>query len=301
MLTLLKKNLKIKANSIQTYFRNIKRIARIVGHDEVPKSSKWLKGEDAKKLKKKLDDLPNNIARHLYLAAQIAFKMYENKTSEFWSKLVKSSADKYSEQREKLLKSAKENNNWGKGYSEVRKAATIFKNKVNHLLKKKKFENFSEQYEVQKFVILKLYANHAFRLSPATLKLINSEKENCLFRKKGQRKWIMRLIDHKTVKSAGTLEIELNANISKLISKYVTQRISKHDFFLSNKTGGKLSKSGLSKLLLRLTKQLVGKKIGSQLIRVMKVTENAEKITKAQQLQNEMGHSAKMQKTYVRI
>ena len=54
MLTLLKKNLKIKANSIQTYFRNIKRIARIVGHDEVPKSSKWLKGEDAKKLKKKL-------------------------------------------------------------------------------------------------------------------------------------------------------------------------------------------------------------------------------------------------------
>ena len=143
MLTLLKKNLKIKQNSIQTYFRNIKRIARIVGHDEVPKSSKWLQGEDGIKLKKKLDDMPNNIARHLYLAAQIAYKMYENKTSEFWSKLVKSSADKYSEQREKLVKSAKESKNWGKGYSEVRKAATIFKNKVNSSIM---FKDFDDMY-----------------------------------------------------------------------------------------------------------------------------------------------------------
>jgi len=73
-----------------------------------------------------------------------------------------------------------------------------------------------------------------------------------------------------------------------------------HGYFLSNKNGSRLTKQALSKLLLRTFNSILSKRIGSRLIRVFKTTENKDMISAAEALQNELGHSAAMQKTYIR-
>ena len=53
------------------------------------------------------------------------------------------------------------------------------------------------------------------------------------------------------------------------------------------------------KLIRTLTKERLGKNIGVQLIRVMKVSASALAIDEAKKLQDELGHSASMQRKYV--
>ena len=100
----------------------------------------------------------------------------------------------------------------------------------------------------------------------------------------------------------GTLKITLNASFSKALSNYIPKikKTAKHEYFLSTKTGQKLSQGAMSKLVIRATKLSVGTKIGVRLARVLKATANKDIIEAAHKLQQEMGHSAKTQRTYVR-
>ena len=53
------------------------------------------------------------------------------------------------------------------------------------------------------------------------------------------------------------------------------------------------------RLIRNTTKERLGKNIGVQLIRVLKVTGATEEIEAAKKLQQEMGHSASMQRKYI--
>ena len=74
----------------------------------------------------------------------------------------------------------------------------------------------------------------------------------------------------------------------------------KHGYLLSTlRTGNRLQRADMLKLIRTLTKERLGKNIGVQLIRVMKVSASALAIDEAKKLQDELGHSASMQRKYV--
>jgi hypothetical protein len=105
---------------------------------------------------------------------------------------------------------------------------------------------------------------------------------------------------YKTSKSRGETVITLKAGVSRAIAKFLQQVDRDHDYFLAGTDGNKLTKSGLSKLILRSTQKLINKRVGATLIRVLKATSVAKNIKISEDLQNEMMHSAATQRTYVR-
>ena len=292
----LEKNCKnCKPSTRVTYKRAFERLAKLAGKESVPSTSTWL--NDA--FLKKLQDMPLNIHRNLLSYAIVLLKIYEN-PSKKWSQALAHATESYEKQRSKNKKSKNEEQNWPRGgFKALRVAASTIKRKIFDLLKKKQYTN-EEAYSVQKYIILLFYSNHALRLDAATLYLKPSETHNTLLRPKGSRRFVVTLREHKTVKSMGTLQITLNAQLSKALSTYLPKIPSTHGYFLSLRNGNKMSKQSLSKLLLRLTQSLLNKRIGVRLIRVLKTSESAAQISKAKELQNELGHSAETQKGYVR-
>ena len=200
--------------------------------------------------------------------------------------------------------SDKEKSSWPvQGYKVLGKASSIQKRKTSGL--ERKSENtISDIWEMQKAIILLIYSRHAFRTEPASWRLKETESDNSLVRPRGSRRFVVTNRRHKTEKSMGTLKITLDLNVSKALAKFLPKRnkvITKHDYFLINRSGNKLPPGGLSKLILRLTKQNLNiPGLGVRLFRVLKATSNAELIQKAADLQKEFGHSFEMQKTYVR-
>ena len=99
MISLLKKILKVKDSTLKTYERNIKRLARIAGHDKIPPNKGWIAGEKGKTLIGKLNKMPLNVKRHLFVAGAVAFRAYtvDKDRSAAWSIAMNESANKYSD------------------------------------------------------------------------------------------------------------------------------------------------------------------------------------------------------------
>ena len=290
-----------KASTIASYARNIRRLAKMAGHDSVPSTKGWLTAKKGKDLIKTVEKaLPLASARHLFAAGSQAYRMYGGERSALWAMKMNETSNAYSDQRSKQQTSKKERDHWPKeGYKALGRAATITKRKVSGLLAKKAYTN-AEAYEVQKYIVLLLFSHHAFRLQVASLFLKTSETANTLLRPRGSRKYVVTLRTHKTDKSMGTLKVPLDLAVSKALAKYIPKLPSTHGYLLSLKSGARMSQASLSKLLIRLTRATLGKNIGVRLTRVLKTTAHAHKIEQAAALRSELGHSGRTQLTYVR-
>ena len=78
------------------------------------------------------------------------------------------------------------------------------------------------------------------------------------------------------------------------------RRLTTHGYLLSTlRTGNRLQRQDMLRLIRNTTRERLGKNIGVQLIRVLKVSGAAAEIDKAAQLQLELGHSAEMQRKYI--
>ena len=60
-----------------------------------------------------------------------------------------------------------------------------------------------------------------------------------------------------------------------------------------------MQRQDMLKLIRNTTRKRLGKNIGVQLIRVLKVSASQKEIDKATQLQAELGHSGAMQRKYI--
>jgi hypothetical protein len=80
------------------------------------------------------------------------------------------------------------------------------------------------------------------------------------------------------------------------------EKVVDHKFFLSSKSGGKLSRAALGKALMRVTKELTGKSFASRLIRVLAATAQKKEIDAVAELSNKLLHSTsgKQTREYVR-
>ena len=102
----------------------------------------------------------------------------------------------------------------------------------------------------------------------------------------------------------GTLEVPLSLAVSKVLSTYLPKikKNSTHNFLLSNRDGSKMSKGALSKLLIRLTKSILGSNVGVRLMRVLKLSSpaNSKLVEASSALNKELGHSLRTARTYLR-
>ena len=139
----------------------MRRLSKLAGFEGVPVSGKWLL---RKKLLKSFDKLTLSARRVLSVAAVKLSQMYQQDKPIDWTTRLASAASEYDTEREKRKKTDREKENWPKdGYDAIARAANDLKSTVSKYFGKKEPSVF-ELYEIQKYVILKLYSQHALRL-----------------------------------------------------------------------------------------------------------------------------------------
>ena len=291
-------------SSIKVYVRNTLRLAKLVdpSAQHVPATGSFL--EDPK-IFKAFGKLNLNQRRLLSTAAVKSLDAFGMKRSGKWSKLLASAAEEYDRQREKGLRSTKEKQRWPTkgGYDALKRAAKLQKQLIPQQLAKED-KTLRDLWEIQKWLILTLYASHALRLDFADVHLErpSNDQKNYLFKYK-RKGWILTLNVYKTAKFRGTQEIKMSRPASLVLSLVTPwiKKLTTHGKLLTNIVGGALSRNGLSKLLTRLTQRLLGKHgFSASLIRVLKATKFRKTLLKSKELSDEMLHSQKQNLAYSR-
>ena len=102
------------ASSLQTYYYNIKALAKMAGHDEPPNNGRWINSALLKKIRK---TLPLMKFKNMTIAGNKALAAYGKKKNEEWSKAMQESTTKYNKERDTQKRTKRESANWPKeGY-----------------------------------------------------------------------------------------------------------------------------------------------------------------------------------------
>ena len=284
-------------SSLQTYYYNIKALAKMAGHDEPPGNHRWINKALLVKIKR---TLPLMKFKNMTIAGNKALTAY-GKTNEDWQKAMREATQKYSEERNKQKRTKREDDNWPKeGYSALAKLADDMYKDVEHLYDKAPAKvTYSELWRMMRHFVILFYSKHALRGDLADVRIKRSGSN--YIEKKGKR-WHLHVGDHKTVKAHGPIELDLDPVVGKLLDKYLlyVRAKTKHGFLLSTKRyGNKLARKDMMKLIRNTTKERLGKNIGIQMIRVLKTTDHLKSIDESAKLRGELAHGAGMQWKYV--
>jgi hypothetical protein len=242
---------------------------------------------------------PINRARRFTTAGVKAAQMYKKKASK-WNKAMSELGERYAKQRQSGKRTKREASNWPEGgYSALSKLAKNLHSELEHLDSKKQW-NSRDLYHYQRYLIVLFYSKHALRGDLADVRISKPFGPNWL--KGSKSKYELNVGEHKTSRAHGPIKLELGAQIGKALDVFLPQvrRLRKHGFLLSTlRTGARLQRQDMLRLIRNVTKERLGKNIGVQIIRVLKVSAAAPEIDKAVQLQQEMGHGAGMQQKYI--
>ena len=295
-LALLKKAcVNCKPSSIKTYWANVKALSRVAGHDDVPASAGWL----SDKLLKAVSAMPLQQSKRFTSAGVKAAQMYGTKKPA-WSRAMTNATEKYARVRESGKRTKREATNWPQGgYQALSRLAKNLHSELEHL-ETRKFWTNSDLYHYQKFLIVLFYSKHALRGDLADVRHKKPLGPNWLRGSKGVYK--LHIGEHKTSRAHGAIELSLGSEIGRALDVFLPQlrRLTKHGYLLSTlRTGNRLQRQDMLRLIRNTTRERLGKNIGVQLIRVLKVSDAAVAIDKATSLQKELGHGASMQKKYI--
>ena len=261
---------------------------------DVPLTSKWLKSES---LFKKYKALPLNVRRHLSTGAWKALKSY-GEDDKKWYKTFINDQNEYSEERAKHKKSDVEKEKWT-SVKQLKKAATDLKRRFRHILEQT--PTLSNLYKLQWWLVIKMFTQVPTRNDTGTIELSKS-KGNWLERpKKGN--FSLHFNEYKNSNKMGPKHIKLSRSITMAIRKFLKYREGvelKHNFLLTGLNGKPMSRSGFGKALRNQTFALLGKRVGSRIIRVVVATENRALLLKAKKLSDSMLHSTKQTINYTR-
>ena len=284
-------------SSLQTYYYNIKALAKLAGHDEPPANHRWINSALLKKIRK---SLPLMKFKNMTIAGMKALAAYDKKNEE-WAKAMQDSTLRYNKQRDTQKRTKRESDNWPKeGYRAVAKLATTLHNEVQHLFNKAPAKiTLPELWQMMRWFVILFYSEHALRGDLADVR-IKRGGTNYIEKKKGG--YHMHIGNHKTVKAHGPIELDLAPAVNKALDKYLVyvRAKTKHGYLLSTKRyGNKLTRKDMMQLIRNTTKDRLGKNIGIQMIRVLKTTDHFKSIDQSAKLRTELAHGPQMQWKYV--
>jgi len=283
-------------SSIRTYTFNIRALAKMAGHTTVPMHSAWLSTSLLEKVRK----LPLGQQKKFTIAGVKALRAYD-KTKKNWTKALKLASDKYSEHRNKQQRTVREKELWPEGgYAALRKLADTLHEEVEHILDKAASAiSMPELYRLQQWFVILFYSRHALRGDLAEVQ-IRKRGHNYIYQK-GQN-WYIHIGEHKTSKAVGAIDFQLDHAVQKGLLSFLTYVRAKtnHGYLLTTKrSGSKMSRRDMLLMLRNLTEQRLGKRLGVQMIRVLRTTDSAKAIDETAELRRELGHSAATQFQYV--
>jgi len=284
-----------KPSSIKTYWANILALSRVAGLSGMPAGGGWLND----KLLARIAAMPLNRFKRFTTAGVKASQMYKAKRPN-WSKAMSGASERYAQVRESGKRTKREAANWPEeGYKALATLAKTLHSELEHLEKKKLWSR-SDLYHYQRFLIVLFYSKHALRGDLADVRYKKPLGPNWIaVAGKGYK---MHIGEHKTSRAHGPIELTLGPQISEALNTFLPQlrRLTKHGYLLTTlRTGNRLQRQDMLRLIRNTTKDRLGKNIGVQLIRVLKVSAAAPEIDKAVQLQKELAHSGAMQKKYI--
>ena len=282
------------ASSLQTYYYNIKALAKIAGHDEVPNNHRWINVALLKKIKR---TLPLMKFKNMSIAGNKALAAYDKK-NEDWAKAMQESTQRYNRERDTQKRTKRESENWPDGgYRALSKLATEMYKDVEHLYNKAPARvTFPELWQMMRHFVILFYSKHALRGDLADVRIKRSGSN--YLEKKG-KKWHLH---DKTVKAHGPIELDLDSTVGNALDKYLIylRAKTKHGFLLSTKRyGNKLTRKDMMSMIRNTTKERLGKNIGIQMIRVLKTTDHFKSIDESAKLRGELAHGPGMQWKYV--
>lgn len=283
-------------SSIQTYYYNIKALAKMAGYDEPPKHGRWVN----KQLLAKIRKLPLMKYKNMTIAGIKALNAYGSKSEE-WAKAMSKATERYNKERDKQKRTPREARNWPVGgYKALTKLADELRGEVAHLFKKAPATvSFPELWRMARWFIFVFYSRHALRGDLADVR-ITKKGQNYI--EKSAKGWHMHVGQHKTVRAHGPIELKLAPDVAKALDQYLPylRAKTKHGFLLSTKRyGNKLGRKDMMQLIRNTTRARLGKTIGVQLIRVLKTTDHFKSIDESAKLRGELAHGPQMQWKYV--
>ena len=284
-----------KPSSIKTYWANIKALAKIAGREKVPSGAGWL--SDA--LLKRVEAMPLNRFKRFTAAGVKAAQMYGTKRAK-WSKAMSTATDRYARIRESGKRTKRESENWPEGgYKALANLAKTLHSELEHLERKKSW-NTRNLYHYQRYIIVLFYSKFALRGDLADVRTKKPLGENYLL-KKGKT-YELHIGEHKTSWAHGAIKLKIDGELAEAFNTFLPQvnTLTNHGYLLSTlRTGNRMKRQDMLKLIRNTTRERLGKNIGVQLIRVLKVSASQKEIDKAAQLQAELGHSSTMQRRYI--
>ena len=253
-----------------------------------------------KTLKAKYEKLPLNQRRHLSLAAHKFAQVYDDKLQYWYDKMIKDS-NEYKAERNKNKKSLKESRDWiDDALKKLKKSSTEFKRTISHKLRQE--PSIANLWLYTQYMLMRFYSEIQLRNDLGTIELTDKKDNNFLKKVKGQRyDLIMR--QFKSSNKIGPRTLSVSPALSKTLKEFIKYRNKvglTHDYLIINSKGRQLSKSALGKTLRKLTKEKMSKSIGTRMLRIFNSTENAKILEKAHEISNNMLHSAKQARQYVR-
>ena len=288
----------LKVSSQDTYFRNIKRLRKVKEELPIPeKDSKWLL---EKGLFNWYDKQPLSVRRHMSTAANIALAVYGKESSEWKKRQVKSMEQFDEDRRKRQLTDKQKSKIPAKGFDALKRVTTQMKKELRHVINR--VDNLKDLLRFQDLVILSLYYDWPLRLDYATL-FTEKGKGNAIYKNaKKPRGWHVFLEDFKTAKSLGTKTFKLNLQNQRLLNKFIpaVKKLTTHGFLLSNRKGEKMSKQVLSKTLMRITKERIGKSFSTQLLRILYAMRNRDVIESAKEVSEKLMHSQEQSLQYAK-
>ena len=282
--------------SIRTYTFNIRSLARMAGFETIPMHSRWLN----KALLEKVSKLTLGQQKKYTVAGVKALQAYD-KAKKNWSDALRRASDKYSAQRNKQERTEREKELWPSGgYKALSKLAGILHDEVAYILKKAAGQiSMSELYKLQQWFVILFYSRHALRGDLAEVQ-IKKRGHNYIYQRGSE--WHVHIGEHKTSKSVGAIDLQLATDVQKGLAKFLPYVRAKtnHGYLLSTKrSASKMDRRDMMLMIRNLTEERLGKRLGTQMIRVLRTTDSAEAINEAAKLRRELGHSARTQFQYV--
>ena len=283
-------------SSVQTYYYNIKALAKLAGYEEPPKHGRWVNAQLLAKIRK----LPLMKFKNMTIAGIKALHAY-GKKDETWAAAMSKATERYNKERNKQKRTPREAKNWPEGgYKSLTKLAVQLRDETDTLFKKAPAKvTFPELWRMQRWFILLFYSRHALRGDLADVQ-ITKKGQNYIQKKSGS--WHVHIGQHKTVRAHGAIELKLHPDVSAGLARllpYVRAKTT-HGFLLSTKRyGHKMTRKDMMQLIRNTTKSRLGKNIGIQLIRVLKTTEHFKSIEESAKLRGELAHGPQMQWKYV--
>ena len=114
--------------------------------------------------------------------------------------------------------------------------------------------------------------------------------------------WRIHIGTHKTVRAHGAIDFELAGPVAEALDTFLpfVKAQTSHGFLLTTlRTRAPMNRRDMLKMIRKITKERLGKTLGVQMIRVLRVSAAAEQINEATELRRQMAHGAATQFQYV--